>query len=62
MTGQADNLECPGKLRVLADEDLTRGRLVRWGKGIHKIVYASDRWVIKRERHLNGRKIWDFPR
>jgi hypothetical protein len=53
MTGQAENLEWPVKLRVLthAPEDLTRGRLVRLGEGINKVVYASDHWVIKRERH-----------
>jgi hypothetical protein len=31
-------------------EDLTRGRLVRLGEGINKVVYASDHWVVKRER------------
>jgi hypothetical protein len=44
MTGQADNLERPAELQVLthAPEELTRGRLVRLGEGIHKVVYASD--------------------
>jgi hypothetical protein len=53
MTDQADNLERPVNLRVLtrAPEDLTRGRLVRLGEGINKVVYASDHWVIKRERN-----------
>jgi len=50
MTGQADNLECPVKVLTRAPEDLTRGRLVRLGEGISKVVYASDHWVIKRER------------
>jgi hypothetical protein len=38
--------------RVLsrAPADLTTGRLARVGEGIHKVVYASDHWVIKRER------------
>src|SRR4051812_45082965 len=33
-----------------APEELTRGRLRRLGEGIGKVVYASDHWVIKRER------------
>ena len=33
-----------------APEDLTRGRLRRLGEGINKVVYASDHWVVKRER------------
>jgi hypothetical protein len=33
-----------------APEDLTRGRLVRLGEGIGKVVYASERWVVKRTR------------
>jgi len=41
------------KARVLAraPEELTRGRLVRLGEGIGKVVYASPHWVVKRERH-----------
>jgi hypothetical protein len=52
MTAQTDKLACPVKLRLLsrAPEDLTRGRLVRLGEGINKVVYASEHWVIKRER------------
>jgi len=34
-----------------APEELTRGRLTRLGEGIGKVVYASDSWVVKRERH-----------
>jgi hypothetical protein len=38
--------------RVLtqAPEELTRGRLKRLGEGIGKVVYASEHWVVKRER------------
>jgi len=52
MIGQTANLEAPSDARVLtrAPEDLTRGRLVRLGEGINKVVYASDHWVVKRER------------
>ena len=52
MSGQTANLEAPSDDRVLtrAPEDLTRGRLVRLGEGINKVVYASDHWVVKRER------------
>lgn len=33
-----------------APTDLTRGRLTRLGEGIGKVVYASEHWVVKRER------------
>lgn len=33
-----------------APEELTRGRLRRLGEGIGKVVYASENWVVKRER------------
>jgi hypothetical protein len=33
-----------------APHELTRGRLCRLGEGIGKVVYASDHWVVKRER------------
>jgi hypothetical protein len=38
--------------RVLAEPpaDLTRGRLRRIGEGIGRVVYASEHWVVKRER------------
>jgi hypothetical protein len=38
--------------RVLAHapEELTRGRLIRLGEGIGKVVYASENWVVKRGR------------
>lgn len=38
--------------RVLAHapEELTRAPLRRLGEGIGKVVYASDHWVVKRER------------
>lgn len=31
-------------------EELTRGRLCRLGEGIGKVIYASEHWVVKRER------------
>jgi hypothetical protein len=33
-----------------APEELTRDRLIRLGEGIGKVVYASEHWVVKRER------------
>ena len=41
--------------RVLshAPAELTRGRLRRLGEGIGKVVYASEHWVVKRERSPN---------
>ena len=33
-----------------APEELTRDRLTRLGDGIGKVVYASEHWVVKRER------------
>ncbi|MBI4903591.1 MAG: hypothetical protein HY820_08150 [Acidobacteria bacterium] len=33
-----------------APEELTRGKLKRLGEGIGKVVYASENWVVKRER------------
>src|SRR6185503_1914493 len=33
-----------------APGELTRGRLRRLGEGIGKVVYASEHWVVKRER------------
>jgi len=33
-----------------APEELTRGRLKRIGEGVGKVVYASENWVVKRER------------
>lgn len=34
-----------------APSELLEGRLHRLGEGIGKVVYASDHWVVKRERH-----------
>lgn len=31
-------------------EELTRGQLHRLGEGIGKVVYASDHWVVRRDR------------
>lgn len=33
-----------------APKELTEGRLRRLGEGIGKVVYASEHWVVKRER------------
>ncbi len=33
-----------------APEELTRARLKRIGEGVGKVVYASEHWVVKRER------------
>ncbi|HZL56696.1 MAG TPA: hypothetical protein VFC21_06435 [Bryobacteraceae bacterium] len=33
-----------------APEELTRDRLARLGEGIGKVVYASEHWVVRRER------------
>ena len=33
-----------------APEELTQTRLFRLGEGLGKVVYASDNWVVKRER------------
>lgn len=42
----------PPRSSVLAHapEELVNGRLVRVGEGIGKVVYASARWAVKRER------------
>src|SRR5512146_537459 len=52
MPAHPESLEAGGDLQVLphAPEDLTRGRLRRIGEGINKVVYASDHWVVKRQR------------
>src|SRR5579884_3839760 len=46
------NAEPTGRPDVLsrAPEELTRQPLRRLGEGIGKVVYASDHWVVKRER------------
>src|SRR5579884_4411337 len=46
------NAEPTGRPDVLsrAPEELTRQPLRRIGEGIGKVVYASDHWVVKRER------------
>ena len=33
-----------------APEELTRGRLRRLGEGVGRVVYASEHWVVRRER------------
>jgi hypothetical protein len=52
MSTRIESVEDPGDLLLLrhAPEDLTRARLVRLGEGINKVVYASDHWVVKRQR------------
>jgi len=43
----------PDAIRVLSEvpEELTRGTLVRLGEGIGRVAYASEHWVVSRERH-----------
>ena len=43
----------PDAIRVLrqAPEELARGSLIRLGEGIGKVAYASEHWVVSRERH-----------
>jgi hypothetical protein len=36
-----------------APSELTAGRLRRLGEGIGKVVYASDHWVVKRDRSIS---------
>ena len=47
-------------------EELTRTRLIRLGEGIGKVVYASEHWVVKRERSPSAIialiVIWKFLR
>jgi hypothetical protein len=52
MAGSTTNGGLPSKARVLAHapEELTRGRLRRLGEGVGKVVYASEHWVVRRER------------
>ncbi|MBM3811068.1 MAG: hypothetical protein FJW20_05480 [Acidimicrobiia bacterium] len=38
-----------------APEELTRGKLRRVGEGVGKVVFASEHWVVKRER--GGREV-----
>jgi len=44
--------EVPEAPRMLthAPDELTRGRLRRLGEGIGRVVYASEHWVVKRQR------------
>ena len=43
----------PDAIRVLSEapEELTQGSLLRLGEGIGKVAYASEHWVVSRERH-----------
>lgn len=38
------------RVMVRAPEELTAARLAYLGEGVGKVVYASDHWVVKRER------------
>ncbi len=68
MVQAAHNGDSPAKVRVLphAPEELTREPLARLGEGIGKVVYASDHWVVKRERRpseiLALIAVWKFLR
>jgi len=52
MEQQGASRESPERPRVLphAPEELTRQRLRRLGEGVGKVVYASEHWVVRRER------------
>lgn len=52
MSRRAEVESRAGKPRVLprAPQELTNQTLVRLGEGIGKVVYASQQWVVKRER------------
>jgi len=47
-----ESRDAPARPTVLASapEELTRQRLRRLGEGIGKVVYASEHWVVRRER------------
>lgn len=40
----------PSRMLAHAPPELTRTRLRRLGEGVGKVVYASEHWVVKRER------------
>jgi hypothetical protein len=42
--------ETHGRILARPPRELTNGKLKRLGEGIGKIVYASENWVVKRER------------
>jgi hypothetical protein len=46
----------PGKPEMLSDapEELLCSRLERLGEGVGKVVYASQHWVVKRERSASA--------
>ena len=52
MESQPGQRGTPTKARVLAHipAELTKGTLRRLGEGIGKVVYASEHWVVRRER------------
>lgn len=43
-------MRTPLRAMEQAPAELTRGRLRRVGEGVGKVVYASEHWVVKRER------------
>jgi hypothetical protein len=42
--------ETDSRILAHAPPELTQGKLKRLGEGIGKVVYASENWVVKRER------------
>jgi hypothetical protein len=50
---RSNNGRRPDAIRVLSEapEELTRGSLARLGEGIGRVAYASEHWVVSRERH-----------
>lgn len=44
------SIESGPRLLTHAPAELTAGRLRRLGEGVGKVVYASDHWVVKRDR------------
>jgi hypothetical protein len=65
--GPRDRRPHPEVLPVLlpqAPDELTNKRLVRLGEGLGRVVYASEHWVVKRERSqaaiLSLILIWKF--
>jgi hypothetical protein len=61
-----DEVQCASEVLAEAPEELTRAPLRRLGEGIGKVVYASEHWVVKRERSTSAVLaliiIWKFIR
>jgi hypothetical protein len=45
-----ERISGPPRTLPYPPDELTRGRLRRLGEGIGKVVYASEHWVVRRER------------